>query len=130
LGHQWDIDLSSRALVRSLTKSTILRKLEASHNETSGPECFATVRTALLRGDGAVEWHDRPRPKGSYSMGLLCRSIDTCILGRKPTIISSALACPRPALGKRIMFFPEALKKAMPRLGKIIRNMLLVTLGL
>jgi dihydrofolate reductase len=37
----------------------------------------------IARRDGSVEWLDRPHPKGDYGMPEFCRSIDTCILGRK-----------------------------------------------
>ncbi|HMH46013.1 MAG TPA: dihydrofolate reductase family protein [Pyrinomonadaceae bacterium] len=37
----------------------------------------------IARKDGAVDWLDRPRPKGSYEMGEFFKSIDTILLGRK-----------------------------------------------
>jgi len=38
----------------------------------------------IARNDGAVDWLDRPRPKGEdYGMGELFKSIDTVIYGRK-----------------------------------------------
>lgn len=37
----------------------------------------------IARKDGAVDWLDRPRPKGNYGMGEFYNSIDTIILGRK-----------------------------------------------
>ena len=37
----------------------------------------------IARKDGAVDWLDRPRPKGNYGMGEFWKSIDTIILGRK-----------------------------------------------
>jgi dihydrofolate reductase len=37
----------------------------------------------IARPDGAVDWLDRPRPKGDYGMGEFYKSIDTIILGRK-----------------------------------------------
>src|SRR5947209_12307200 len=37
----------------------------------------------IARKDGAVDWLDRPRPKGNYGMGEFWRSIDTILLGRK-----------------------------------------------
>jgi hypothetical protein len=74
---------------------------------------IATIADGIIaRPDGAPEWLDRPRPKGDYGMGLFYRSIDTCILGRKPTICRSALACPRPTPGKETTSSPETLKKA------------------
>lgn len=38
----------------------------------------------IARKDGAVDWLDRPRPKGEdYGMGQFYKSIDTVIYGRK-----------------------------------------------
>ena len=37
----------------------------------------------IARKDGAVDWLDRPRPKGNYGMGEFWQSIDTILLGRK-----------------------------------------------
>lgn len=37
----------------------------------------------IARRDGAVDWLDRPRPKGNYDMGEFVKSIDTILLGRK-----------------------------------------------
>src|SRR5947207_15420866 len=37
----------------------------------------------LVSKDGAVDWLDRPRPKGNYGMGGFWKSIDTIIWGRK-----------------------------------------------
>jgi dihydrofolate reductase len=37
----------------------------------------------IARKDGAVDWLDRPRPKGNYGMAEFWKSIDTIILGRK-----------------------------------------------
>lgn len=37
----------------------------------------------IARPDGAVEWLDRPRPKGNYGMGAFYKSIDTILWGRK-----------------------------------------------
>ena len=38
----------------------------------------------IARKDGAVDWLDRPRPKGEdYGMGAFFKSIDTVIYGRK-----------------------------------------------
>ena len=33
----------------------------------------------IARADGAVEWLDRPRPKGNYGMGAFYNSIDTIL---------------------------------------------------
>jgi dihydrofolate reductase len=37
----------------------------------------------IARKDGAVDWLDRPRPKGDYGMGDFFKSIDTILMGRK-----------------------------------------------
>ena len=37
----------------------------------------------IARKDGAVDWLDRPRPKGNYGMAGFWNSIDTILLGRK-----------------------------------------------
>ena len=37
----------------------------------------------IARKDGAVDWLDRPRPKGNYGMAEFWESIDTILLGRK-----------------------------------------------
>lgn len=37
----------------------------------------------IARGDGSVDWLDRPRPKGNYGMGVFYKSIDTILWGRK-----------------------------------------------
>src|SRR3954468_18410158 len=37
----------------------------------------------IARPDGAVDWLDRPQPKGGYGMTGFFRSVDTLIFGRK-----------------------------------------------
>ena len=37
----------------------------------------------IARPDGAVEWLDRPMPKGSYGMGAFYKSVDTVLMGRE-----------------------------------------------
>jgi len=37
----------------------------------------------IARSDGAVDWLDRPMPKGNYGMGAFYKSIDTILWGRK-----------------------------------------------
>ncbi len=37
----------------------------------------------IARADGAVDWLDRPAPKGHYGMAAFLRSIDTVLWGRK-----------------------------------------------
>jgi len=37
----------------------------------------------IARPDGAVDWLDRPTPKGNYGLGTFYKSIDTILWGRK-----------------------------------------------
>jgi dihydrofolate reductase len=37
----------------------------------------------IARSDGAIDWLDRPRPKGNYGMGAFYKSIDTVLWGKK-----------------------------------------------
>ncbi len=37
----------------------------------------------IARKDGAVDWLDRPRPKGNYGMAEFWKSIDTIVMGRR-----------------------------------------------
>ena len=37
----------------------------------------------IARKDGAVDWLNRPRPKGNYGMAEFWKSIDTIVMGRK-----------------------------------------------
>ncbi len=37
----------------------------------------------IARPDGAVDWLDRPVPKGNYGLGAFYKSIDTILWGRK-----------------------------------------------
>ena len=37
----------------------------------------------IARGDGSVDWLDRPSPKGNYGMNAFYKSIDTILWGRK-----------------------------------------------
>jgi hypothetical protein len=61
-----------------------------------------------VQTNGAVEWRDRPLPKRNYGKRLLCRSIDICIPGHKPTIISVSFGMPEAGAGKRNYIFPRA----------------------
>ena len=38
----------------------------------------------IARKNGAVDWLDRPGPKGDYGIMKFFKSIDTIIMGRKP----------------------------------------------
>jgi dihydrofolate reductase len=37
----------------------------------------------IARGDGSVDWLDRPRPPGNYGMGAFFKTIDTILWGAK-----------------------------------------------
>jgi dihydrofolate reductase len=37
----------------------------------------------IARPDGAVDWLDRPRPRGNYGMSAFLRSVDTLVMGRE-----------------------------------------------
>ncbi len=37
----------------------------------------------IARPDGAVDWLDRPRPKGNHGMGDFLKTVDTMVMGRK-----------------------------------------------
>jgi len=37
----------------------------------------------IARSDGAVDWLERPSPRGNYGMGTFYKSIDTILWGRK-----------------------------------------------
>jgi dihydrofolate reductase len=37
----------------------------------------------IARPDGAVDWLDRPRPRGNYGMAAFVRSVDTVVMGRE-----------------------------------------------
>jgi dihydrofolate reductase len=36
----------------------------------------------IARPDGAVDWLDRPRPRGNYGMSAFLRSVDSLVMGR------------------------------------------------
>ncbi|HVO13430.1 MAG TPA: dihydrofolate reductase family protein [Vicinamibacteria bacterium] len=54
---------------------------------TPGRKVVVSVATSadgyIARKDGAVEWLDRPRPRGDYGMPAFMRSVDTVLWGRK-----------------------------------------------
>jgi dihydrofolate reductase len=54
---------------------------------TQQRKIIASVATSadgfIARADGAVDWLDRPQPKGNYGMGTFYRTIDTILWGRK-----------------------------------------------
>jgi dihydrofolate reductase len=66
----------------------------------------------IARPDGAVDWLDRPRPKGNYGMGTFYRSIDTCILGRKTYDLSVSFGMAEGYAGKKNYVFSRTLSKA------------------
>jgi dihydrofolate reductase len=65
----------------------------------------------IARPDGSVNWLDRPRPKGNYGMGAFCRSIDTCILGRKTYDLSVKFGMADGYAGKKNYVFSRTLSK-------------------
>src|SRR5207244_6169609 len=66
---------------RSLAKRTV------SFLDMSNRKIIVSIAVSadgfIARKDGAVDWLDRPRPKGNYGMGDFWKSIDTILLGRK-----------------------------------------------
>jgi dihydrofolate reductase len=66
----------------------------------------------IARPDGAVDWLDRPHPKGDYGMPEFYRSIDTCILGRKTYDLMVGFGMAEGYAGKRNYVFSRTLSKA------------------
>jgi len=66
----------------------------------------------IARLDGAVDWLDRPRPKGNYGGTAFFRSIDTCILGRKTYDFSVSHGMPDFYPGKKNYVFSRTLRQA------------------
>ncbi len=66
----------------------------------------------IARKDGAVDWLERPRPKGNYGWDAFYRSLDACILGRKTYDFSVSHAMPEPCPGKQTYVFSRTLAKA------------------
>jgi dihydrofolate reductase len=66
----------------------------------------------IARPDGAVEWLDRPHPKGDYGMPEFYRSIDTCILGRKTYDVTVRFGMPDGYAKKENYVFSRTLSKA------------------
>ena len=66
----------------------------------------------IARRDGAVDWLDRPRPKGNYGMGTFYKTVDTCIMGRKTYDFAVAHGMEDAYPGKRNCVFSHTLKKA------------------
>ena len=58
----------------------------------------------IARTDGAVDWLDRPRPKGNYGIGDFMRCIDTILWGHK----TFDLALKMDASGSWLGFVPKA----------------------
>jgi len=65
----------------------------------------------IARPDGAVEWLDRPHPKGDYGMPEFYRSIDTCILGRKTYDLMVGFGLAEGYAGKKNYVFSRTLLK-------------------
>ncbi|HYW72738.1 MAG TPA: dihydrofolate reductase family protein [Pyrinomonadaceae bacterium] len=74
----------------------------------------------IARKDGAVDWLDRPSPKGDYGMGKFFQSIDTIIMGRKTYDVAVRFVKegkPIPSMGgiKQYVFSRKAApRKALP----------------
>lgn len=66
----------------------------------------------IARPDGAVDWLDRPQPKGNYGMGKFYKSVDTCFLGRKTYDLAVAHGMKDAYPGKRNCVFSRTLKRA------------------
>ena len=66
----------------------------------------------IARPDGAVDWLNRPHPKGNYGMGTFYRSIDTCIMGRKTYDLSLSFGMKEGYAGKKNYVFSRTLSKA------------------
>ncbi len=53
------------------------------HKRTIIVYIAASVDGFIARPDGSVDWLDRARPKGNYSLGAFHKSIDTILWSRK-----------------------------------------------
>jgi dihydrofolate reductase len=63
------------------------KPIRPSRRRDRGRKIIVYIATSadgyIARPDGAVEWLDRPRPRGNYGMGAFYKSIDTILWGRK-----------------------------------------------
>jgi dihydrofolate reductase len=74
----------------------------------------------IARRDGAVDWLERPRPKGNYGMGAFYRSIYTCVLGRKTYDVSVKFGMADGYAGKKNYVFSRKVSKAAsPKVGVV-----------
>ena len=64
----------------------------------------------IARPDGAVDWLDRPRPKGDYGMGKFYKSVDTCLFGGKTYRFAVAHGVKDGCPGKKTYVFSRTLK--------------------
>ncbi len=71
----------------------------------------------IARPDGAVDWLDRPRPKGNYGMDKFYKSVDTCLLGGKTYQFALAHGMKDAYPGKKNYIFSRTLKP--PRGAKV-----------
>lgn len=76
----------------------------------------------IARPDGAVDWLDRPRPKGNYGMGKFYKSVDTCLLGRTTYEFAVAHGMKDPCPGKKSYVFSRKLKKAASPEVELVRG--------
>ena len=73
----------------------------------------------IARKDRAVDWLDRPRPKGNYGMGAFWKSIDTILLGRKTydfvvQFVKEGKSVPNMGDIKHYVFSRKPPKKVLP----------------
>ena len=73
----------------------------------------------IARKDGAVDWLDRPRPKGNYGMAEFWKSIDTILLGRKTydfvvQFVKEGKSVPNMGNIKHYVFSRKPPKKVLP----------------
>jgi dihydrofolate reductase len=66
----------------------------------------------IARRDGAVDWLDRPMPRGNYGMNEFDRSIDTVIMGRKTYDFAREHGMPAGHPGARTFVFSTTLKRS------------------
>jgi dihydrofolate reductase len=63
----------------------------------------------IARLDGAVEWLDRPQPKGGYGMAAFYKSVGACILGRKTFDFAAAHGMKDGYVGKKNYVFSRTI---------------------
>ena len=66
----------------------------------------------LARGNGSVDWLNRPELKGTYGMGAFYRTIDTCVMGRKTYEVAVKFGMPGGYVGKKNYVLSRTMKTA------------------